>query len=198
MVFVRHGESQHHVNGLTGGWTDTPLTPVGKQQIESAVRLLQKLELGGQIGLYASDLRRAAESATIIGEALGYSPVFMADLREINNGKAAGLTLEEARKIRLPESDPPNLEWRPYENAETWREVNERLATGLRRIESKCDDTAIVVGHGLSGQALVRAWLQLPLEPVISFHFDTASVTELRINEWRERQIVRLNVGVIA
>ena len=45
MVFVRHGESQHHVNGLTGGWTDTPLTPVGKQQIESAVRLLQKLEL---------------------------------------------------------------------------------------------------------------------------------------------------------
>ncbi len=26
LILLRHGESEHLVRGLTGGWTDTPLT----------------------------------------------------------------------------------------------------------------------------------------------------------------------------
>jgi hypothetical protein len=36
--------------------------------------------------------------------------------------------------------------------------------------------------------------LRLPLEANIAFNFDYASLTEVRINEWGERQIERLNV----
>ena len=31
LILVRHGESQHHVLGLSGGWTDTPLTDGGRE-----------------------------------------------------------------------------------------------------------------------------------------------------------------------
>ena len=32
IIIVRHGQSEHHVRGLTGGWTDTPLTALGHGQ----------------------------------------------------------------------------------------------------------------------------------------------------------------------
>ena len=57
----------------------------------------------------------------------------------------------------------------PNENAETYREMAERLASALHYIENSDTHTAIVVGHGLSGQELLRAWLRLPLDAKIAF-----------------------------
>ena len=193
LIFVRHGESEHHTKGMTGGWTDTSLTEFGKQQIAATADCLQKMELTGNVGLYASDLKRTIESATIIGSLLGHSHLPLAELRELNNGDAAGLTRRQAEEISRPEPGQRDLDWRPYNNAESYREMAERLAVALRIIEAEERQKAIVVGHGLSGQALMQALLKLPLELEVSFRFDTASITELRVNQWGEREIVRLN-----
>ena len=76
---------------------------------------------------------------------------------------------------------------------ETWREMTQRTSSALMKILSCDAKTTIVVGHGNSGQALNQARLELPLELEVSFQFDVASVTELRVNQWGEREIARLN-----
>ena len=119
----------------------------------------------------------------------------MSELRELNNGDAARLTPLEAARIQNPEPKSRNVDWRPYTNAETWKEMTQRTASALAKIRSSDAQTAIVVGHANSGQTLIQAWLKLPLQLAVSFQFDVASVTELRINQWGEREIVRLNTS---
>jgi len=59
IILVRHAQSQHHVNGLTGGWTDTGLTDLGRRQAAYLVsRLKQELE-GKLVRMVCSALKRA-------------------------------------------------------------------------------------------------------------------------------------------
>ena len=133
------------------------------------------------------------ESADIIRSILGCRPVPLVELRELDNGDAAQLTRLEAARIQNSEPKSEMSDWRPYANAETWREMIQRTSSALMKILSCDAKTTIVVGHGNSGQALIQARLELPLELGVSFQFDVACVTELRVNQWGEREIVRLN-----
>ena len=191
LIFVRHGESEHHTNGLTGGWTNTPLTRLGREQISAAATKLRDRYFS-TAALYTSDLKRAEESARIIGLEINCEPVLLPELREINNGDAANLTLVQASGIQYPEPEIADLDWRPYDNAETWREMAARMASALTRMENNEAETTIVVGHGNSGQALILEWLGLPPDCRVSFNFDTASTTELRINSSRLHEIESL------
>ncbi len=193
LIFVRHGQSRHHVDGLTGGWTDTPLTGLGRQQIARAAQYLVSQSLPDDVGCYCSDLKRAHESAVIIGERLGRAFVVLRGLREINNGDAAGMTEAAAQRIAAQQPSQSDVDWRPYANAETFREMSDRVARTLSEIAGRGTQRAVIVGHGLSGIALIRAWLGIPLELPLSFELDTASVTQLSVNRWGEPQIDRLN-----
>jgi probable phosphoglycerate mutase len=88
-ILVRHAQSEHHVLGLTGGWTDTPLTALGHEQSRLvAARLTDELGVT-PVRLYSSDLVRAHETARHIGEAFGVEAVLDERLREHNNGECA-------------------------------------------------------------------------------------------------------------
>ena len=193
LIFVRRGESEHHVNGHTGGWTDTPLTPRGRGQIKvAATRILDwKLQ---KVAFYCSDFKRAVESADIIGSIIGCTPTQLVELREISNGVAAKLSLQEAEKIQSPEPERADLDWRPNDNAETWREMSERMSRVLAKFDKKAD-TVLIVGHGNFGHALANAWLGTPVANKISFQFTTTSVSEFRINKWGEREIVHADIS---
>lgn len=53
LLLVRHGEAEHHVREITGGWTDTCLTERGREQ---ASRLALRLKLNLDVThLYCSD-----------------------------------------------------------------------------------------------------------------------------------------------
>ncbi len=186
MIFVRHGESRHHVDGLTGGWTDTSLTPRGREQIAGACVRLRTLDLPRDTRLFSSDLKRALESAQIIGRALALTPEPMWALREIGNGDAAGLTVADACAMANPAPQVRSTDWRPYPNAETYREMAARIAGALEIIAQRGARSAIVVGHEMSGQELLRCWLGLDLDSIAAFELGTASVTEAVINRWGE------------
>ena len=75
IILVRHGESESNVGKLMGGWTDTPLTELGLKQAEATARRL-KTELRGQpCIIVSSDLKRAMQTAKVIGSALGVEPI---------------------------------------------------------------------------------------------------------------------------
>ncbi|GIN84225.1 hypothetical protein J6TS2_06110 [Heyndrickxia sporothermodurans] len=72
IILVQHFQSEHHINNMSGGWTDTPLTDLGKTQAE------------------------------IVGTHLDLDVMQDKGLYEINTGVAAGKTKDWARTNRKP------------------------------------------------------------------------------------------------
>ncbi len=60
IILVRHGQAESNVSNLTGGWSQTALTDLGRHQAQLVAKRLNR-ELGGvEIASYCSDLKRAA------------------------------------------------------------------------------------------------------------------------------------------
>ena len=192
LVFVRHGESRHHVDGLTGGWTDTSLTERGRRQVAAVAGHLAELDLAGA-GFFTSDLKRASETAAIIAERLGRHPSPLGTLREINNGAATGLTVAEAEQIQRPAPAEFDPDWSAFEGGESLRDLDARMRRALAEMADTGHTEVLVVGHGFSGTLLLKAWLGLPMAPHIAFNLGPASVSELCINAFSERCVERLN-----
>ncbi len=195
LILIRHAQSEHHVQRLTGGWTDLPLSRLGQAQAQVLAddcrrRLADELS----VCLFSSDLARAAQTAAYVVAALGVAIQMEPALREINNGIAAGLTHDAAKRIELPMTEPV-MEWVPYPEGESWRMMVDRVFTGMEQIDLACPTTAVVVTHGNAGVAVIQWWLRLSerCRQGISFELDPASFSELAINPWQERTIVRLN-----
>ena len=163
IILVRHAQSQHHVNGLTGGWTDTGLTDLGRRQAAClASRLKQELE-DIPVRMVCSDLKRALQTAEIVGQEIGVTAQLIPELREFNNGIAAGMLREEADKIRCEPAEP-FIDWQPYPEVETWRQFYWRVAGCMDRLVEGQEELLLVVTHGGTLMNIVAWWLQLDTE----------------------------------
>ncbi|WP_347307555.1 histidine phosphatase family protein [Corynebacterium sp. SA-MJD20WY100] len=87
LILIRHGQTTYNATGRMQGHLDTELSELGYTQAEAAARLLADK---GITRILASDLRRAAETARVIGEALGVPVLSDARLRETNLGDWQG------------------------------------------------------------------------------------------------------------
>jgi broad specificity phosphatase PhoE len=194
IILVRHGESESNVSDLTGGWTDTPLTGLGFRQAEATARRL-KGELADQTcRIVCSDLRRAMQTAEVIGCALGVEPISEPGLREINNGVATGKTREEVKHLFIKPTRPL-IDWVSYPGAENWMQLNRRVAAAMDRIYKDIEENLIVVGHGGSLHHVIFWWLKLPKNIIedINFRLDNGSLTILSLSALDQRLLVRLN-----
>jgi broad specificity phosphatase PhoE len=91
VLLTRHGQSEWNALGRWQGQADPPLSDLGRRQAHEAARALGAID-----GIWASDLRRAAETAVVIGEDMGVGPVVLdPDLRERDAGEWTGLTRAE-------------------------------------------------------------------------------------------------------
>lgn len=180
--------------GLTGGWTDTPLTEAGHDQARLlAARLASELA-GRPVSLYSSDLQRAMQTAWHLGEALGAEITLDPRLREHNNGAAANLTIHQAA-ARYPDTwdIAVPLDTRAYEGAETPREFYDRVGAFIDEIEHD-GRVPIAVTHGGTMVCLVARWLRLSAETLnpIGFSAHTTSITVLSEDK-NGRRLERLN-----
>jgi probable phosphoglycerate mutase len=194
IILIRHGEAEHAEQGLTGGWTESHLSTLGGKQAHVTGGALAKMLGGIDSRFYSSNLARASETARIICGQLGIDPGFEDDLREFNNGSAANLSVEEARKIQNPPTQPL-VDYVPYPGAENWRQMNDRVARCMERIAEETPDTAVIITHTLSGTSVVHWWLGLGPDDWgrISYDFAPGSITLLTKNQFGQRTISRLN-----
>lgn len=88
LVLIRHGQTVWNVEGRWQGQADPPLDERGREQ---AYRVAKFHHRFGFAALYSSDLRRAMETAQIIGQEMGLAVVAEPRLREINLGKWQGM-----------------------------------------------------------------------------------------------------------
>lgn len=95
LIFIRPGETNWNRQRRQQGWVAVPLNDHGRQQVERLAKFVRNIGIGA---LYSSDLKRAEQTAQILGERLGFAPVYDSRLRERHIGYWQGLTLEEIRE----------------------------------------------------------------------------------------------------
>lgn len=106
VYFARHGETAWNQAGRWQGHTDIALNDAGRAQSRVLATRVAGL---GITRVFASDLRRAAETGEIVAAALGAGPVGIdAGFRERGFGWFEGLTREEC-VARYP------VEWEEYQ-----------------------------------------------------------------------------------
>lgn len=194
LFLLRHGEADHLVRDLMGGWSDTHLTERGRLQARRAGQRLAQLLAGQPFQFYCSDLARARETADEVARVLGVEPVLAPEAREWNNGDAANLTREQAKRIELP-CIGNRLDWIGFPRAESWRQMNLRIRGFLDRIAGDPHDRTLLVAHGNCGIAVVHAWLGLSEEYWlrVSYAQDPCALTRLGTTPAGERIILQLN-----
>ena len=70
LIVLRHGESTANAEGRFTGWTDVPLTDVGRNQARSAALVMRRAGLSPDV-VFSSPLDRAVETARIVLAQLG-------------------------------------------------------------------------------------------------------------------------------
>jgi probable phosphoglycerate mutase len=95
LYLVRHGATQLTAEARFSGSTGVDLSEEGRHQ---AAQLGERLRGEGIAAAYCSPLSRSADTAAIIGELCGLTPVTRDGLREISHGHWEGLTRREVEE----------------------------------------------------------------------------------------------------
>jgi broad specificity phosphatase PhoE len=141
VLLVRHGQSEWNAEGRWQGQADPPLSDLGRIQAREAAG-----SVGAVDAIWASDLRRATETALIIANDVGVGPVVVEpDLRERDAGEYSGLTRDEIEQ-RFPgylaERRPPP----------GWEPEDALLARALRALQRIAGEVpggdVVAITHG--------------------------------------------------
>ncbi len=159
ILLIRHGQTDWNIEGRWQGQTDTALNSTGLVQGRA---LAKRLATWSIQALYSSDLQRAAQTAALIGEELGLSPIFDAAWRERSFGALEGLTMAEVAalypavytQMKRGHFMPPG-----GENSKT---LQDRVVAALEHIvDAHAGQSIAVVSHGGALRALLAHILLL-------------------------------------
>lgn len=166
LLLVRHGESTWNREQRLQGQRDPGLSPCGRRQAE---RLARRLASEPIAAAYASDLRRAWETARIALAGRAIPLVLLPALREVNLGLWEGLTVAEVQE-RFPEmwarrrADPAGY---AVPGGETLAQVQARAVRAVETIaRAHPGQTVLIVTHGMVLRTLLCRWQGWPLAAV--------------------------------
>jgi 2,3-bisphosphoglycerate-dependent phosphoglycerate mutase len=184
LLFVRHGESVHSVEGFIGGpRTCRGLTGRGHDQARAVARWLAvELRTTRPIAVYSSTLRRATETATTIAAALAVPSDQDCRLCTWHvPDYADGLTQAQLREHAVTGGGV----YRPFErDSETWAELVVRGSQAVLDIAERHEgSTAIIVGHSETVEVSFHALGLLPLYRSFDLTVAPASITEWHTDE---------------
>ena len=146
ILLARHGETDWNREKRWQGLADHSLNARGREQ---ARVLAEKLEAVPFSAVYASDLRRAHETALIVAERKGLAVTPMGELREIDVGSWTGLSYEEVKeRFRDAYAQSRTRTGRGWEGGETYAEMGRRVLDAMRSIAREHPgDAVLVVTH---------------------------------------------------
>lgn len=96
IILVRHGQTDFNKEHIMQGHSDTNLNKIGFEQAKIASDIIKKIKIDA---LYASDLKRAFQTAQIISQEIKITVTPEPLLRERTFGDLEGYTSKEATKI---------------------------------------------------------------------------------------------------
>lgn len=152
ILLARHAESDWNRERRWQGHADRLLTDLGREQAAALVERLAPVALAA---VYASDLRRASETARPVAVARGLPLRTRADLREVDVGSWSGLTREQVEE-RYPDGVRRWLEGgKGWDGGESYEQMAARVVRAVREIaDAHPGETVLVVSHGGSVRAV--------------------------------------------
>jgi broad specificity phosphatase PhoE len=166
---ARHGESDWNAAGRFQGHSDRPLTAVGRRQAKAlADELAATAELSA---VYSSPLRRAFETAAVVGARVGVDPVPLDELREVDVGDWAGLSRGEV-EARFPDAFRRWLDGgEGWEDGETYADMSARVLGAILGVAAAHpDDEILVVSHGGPIRAIQAAAARMDVHAYRKLH----------------------------
>ena len=193
IVAIQHPQSQHHVNGMVGSWTDWPLTELGLAQAEAIGQKLAAELQGQDAVLYCSDLLRAQQTAEQIGRRLQLTPVLRKELQERNLGRCCGKSVQWLREnMEQPEK---TIDDRLFSDGESRRDTWNRLQPFFTEIMASSQQTILVVSHGDLLGLFHAMFLGLEAENLNGYRFSgpAGGVSHLAVEPDGTKIVWRLN-----
>jgi glucosyl-3-phosphoglycerate phosphatase len=204
LVMLRHGQTDFNADSRMQGQLDTHLTELGLAQAAAAAEVLAKRQ---PLLIVSSDLRRAYDTAVVLGERIG-SPVYVDErLRETHLGDWQGLTHrqidDDTPGARMAWRD--DARWAPH-GGESRVDVARRSLPLIAELVAQqaewgadeADRPVVLVAHGGLIAALTAKLLDLPVDnwPVLggmgnaswtqlSGHSDDGADADLEQIRWR-------------
>ena len=189
IAFVRHGQSVANVNRILSDDIDNyPLTDEGRKQALNAANELKKISPNR---IYTSPVLRAYQTATIIGEVLGISPIVDERLRErglgeLNNKK---VNQEEFLKLLIERKDVKGLE--------SWELLKKRMIDFVNSVLSQEASTIVAVTH----HDLIKAFLSyiLNLDEISAWglRIPNASITLVDCKKVTDCEILTIGAPIL-
>ena len=191
IYLVRHGRTSFNAEGRFQGGLDSPLTPLGRDQVVQVGQLLKGL-IGSPEGwiVQASPLGRTVHTAQIICAEIGAGASFTLDARlaEVRMGEWDGLTDEEI------ESASPGLRdgTTRYDfffrapGGEGYEAFAARLGGWLAEA-ARDPHPRIAISHGVAGRVL--RGLYLGLDKVEALRLETPQDAVFRLADGRVERI---------
>lgn len=155
LVLLRHGRTAWNAEHRFQGQADPPLDDVGRAQAYEVAAILAAMR---PTLLVSSDLARAWQTAAVVGQAVGMTPVLDPRLRERSLGHWEGLTLTEVA-AQYPDE---YAEWAAGQDVRR-RGGETRIEVAKRAMQALADlpdaELAVLVLHGGTSMALTNALL---------------------------------------
>ena len=197
IFLVRHGATDWNLTGRCQGATDLELNEVGLKQAEKTATSLSRERIDA---VYSSNLKRAVQTASAVGQLHNLTVVIEGSLRELDHGELEGLTFSEIQASR------PDFirQWRdrPAEafipGGERLIDVERRVWDGVCRIARRHgpEETVVVVSHNFPILAVLCRITGTPLNQHRSFHLDPGGVVRLSYNADDEWRVAPVNGGL--
>ena len=163
MIFVRHGESAANTERIFAGWTNAPLTQKGHEQAKVTAEYLKRYKIDVA---YASDLRRAFDTAKHIADAQGIDVKPEEGLREIYAGEWENrhfdaIAEQDAEKWHVWREDIGRAQ---PTGGETVADLQRRIRATVDRIRRAHEGKTILIGtHATPIRVMECVWRDLPL-----------------------------------
>jgi broad specificity phosphatase PhoE len=185
ILLIRHAAHVELGRTLSGRRRDVALSPDGLDQAQIVGDLLGVEQIAA---VYASPRERAYYTARQIADPHELKVIVSDDLDEIDFGDWTGLGFNQL------EGDPAWTEWneargiaRPP-NGESMVEAVERATGALAALAAEHNNATIAcVSHCDIIRGVIAHYLGLPLENMLRFDIDPASVSRLALGSWGAR-----------
>ena len=180
LYLLRHAATEANLANpprLQGRGHNPPLARLGVRQAEATRDFLAVRPIDV---CYSSPLRRALQTALIVGAPHGLSPVPLAALTECDIGRWEGLDWQEIKYFDAAAyhnfmSDPATF---GYPGGENFREVRERASAAIEDLLHQHEGKGIlVVSHHVVNRIYLSGLLGLPLEQARQVSLDNCGVS---------------------